>query len=275
MDILDNKYKREGIMATVLFHVVLLLLFLFVGLTHMVPAPEQGVLINFGNSEVGSGNVQPDQSGTPDPVAQQTAPETTPPTPSEPTPTDPVATQDNVETVEVPETKETPSETKPTQDKPVEEEPIKEEPEPEPQISNQLNSALDKFKKSSNQTGGSEGDDQNQTGDKGQENGVKEGGAYSGNMGGGGNGDYNLGNRKALTKPRPSYTCQEEGVIVVEVRVDRNGKTLDAKVTKGTTNYAQCLTSQAIKAAMETKWQSKPDAPYKQIGTITYRFMLN
>ena len=267
----DKKYKREGLAGTVMVHVLILLFFIFTGLTHMVPKPEQGILVNFGNSSVGSGETEPIESGNPNTTTDIEEPvqSTSEPTPPTPTSNEQLATQDNTETIEVPEEDEDKQQQK------EEPQPTQEEPkEPKPEISDPLKNALDKLK-NSGQQGGSEGDDNNATGNKGQEDGDKNGGEYTGNLGGGGDGNYNLGNRKALTKPRPAYTCQEEGTVVIEVRVDRNGKTVDAKVARGTTNYADCLTRQARKAAMDTKWQAKPDAPFTQIGTITYRFILN
>jgi outer membrane biosynthesis protein TonB len=85
-----------------------------------------------------------------------------------------------------------------------------------------------------------------------------------------------LGNRKAISKPAPKYTCNEEGKVVVEVSVDRNGKTISAIAgIKGTTNTAKCLLDQAKLAAMNTKWDASSDAPEKQVGKIVYNFNLN
>lgn len=100
-------------------------------------------------------------------------------------------------------------------------------------------------------------------------------GGGSGSGSGGGIG-YSLGNRKALSKPQPNYTCNEEGKVVVEVTVDQTGKTISAVAgVKGTTNTASCLLSQAKLAAMNTKWQASADAPAKQVGKIIYSFSLN
>ena len=100
-------------------------------------------------------------------------------------------------------------------------------------------------------------------------------GPGSGGGSGGGSG-YSLGNRKALTKPEPKYTCNESGRVVVEVTVDRNGKTINAVPgVKGSTNLAKCLLDQAKLAAMATKWQSSDDAPAVQTGQIIYNFSLN
>lgn len=99
------------------------------------------------------------------------------------------------------------------------------------------------------------------------------GGSGSGNGGGVG---YSLGNRKALAKPQPNYTCNEEGRVVVEVTVDQTGKTISAVAgVKGTTNTASCLLQQAKLAAMNTKWQASADAPERQVGKIIYSFSLN
>ncbi|WP_333600805.1 energy transducer TonB [Flavobacterium sp.] len=99
----------------------------------------------------------------------------------------------------------------------------------------------------------------------------------SGNGGGNGSGSgYSLGNRKALSKPQPDYTCQEQGRVAVQVSVDRNGNTVSVTAgVQGTTNTAKCLLDQARIAAQNTKWQPDSNAPEKQVGKIIYTFSLN
>ncbi|MDR0193588.1 MAG: energy transducer TonB [Myroides sp.] len=111
-------------------------------------------------------------------------------------------------------------------------------------------------------------------------------GPGSGSGSGGGNGDghgtgngsgvgYSLNGRAALVKPVPKYLCNEVGKVVVEVYVDQNGNTIDARPgVKGSTNTASCLLEQAKIAAMQTKWQANSNAPEKQIGQIIYNFNL-
>ncbi|MBC7523171.1 MAG: energy transducer TonB [Flavobacterium sp.] len=107
-------------------------------------------------------------------------------------------------------------------------------------------------------------------------------GAGSGTGSGGGNGNgkgsgsgYSLGNRKALSTPQPAYNCNEEGIVVVQITVDQNGKVVEAKPgARGTTNTAGCLASQAKIAALNTKWESSPDGNEKQVGSITYIFKI-
>lgn len=115
-------------------------------------------------------------------------------------------------------------------------------------------------------------------GGTGNGNGTGSGsGNGSGNGSGIGNGSgFSLGNRKALSKPAPNYTCQEQGKVAVQVSVDRNGNTISATAgVQGTTNTAKCLLDQAKIAAMNTKWQADTNAPEKQVGKIIYSFSLN
>ena len=66
MEYLNDKNKRKGIIVTVVIHVLILLLFIFTGLTIPVPLPEQGIRVNFGTTEEGMGEVQPDEANTSD-----------------------------------------------------------------------------------------------------------------------------------------------------------------------------------------------------------------
>jgi len=100
-------------------------------------------------------------------------------------------------------------------------------------------------------------------------------GTGSGSGKGSGNGNYQLGNRKALNTPRPKYTCNEEGIVVVQISVDKSGIVTNANPgVRGTTNSAKCLLEQAKIAAMNTKWQSDASAAETQVGKIIYNFKL-
>lgn len=87
--------------------------------------------------------------------------------------------------------------------------------------------------------------------------------------------EYSLKGRKAISKTIPKYICNEEGIIVVDVTVDQNGKTISATAgVKGTTNTASCLLEQAKIAALNTKWSADSNAAAKQVGKIIYNFSL-
>ena len=202
-------------------------------------------------------------------------------------------TQENTaETAIIPETQTADKPKKVTEPKPV----VKSEPKPSKSTADALSSMLN---------GSNSGDGNDKTaGNKGKNNGDKNATGYNGGGGSGtgsgggngsgqgigsgsgygsgsgsgsgnGNGNYQLGNRKALNKPKPNYTCNEQGIVAVQISVDQNGTVISANPgIRGTTNAAKCLLEQAKIAAMNTKWQADPAAPSKQVGKIIYSFNL-
>lgn len=65
------KLNSRGLIATIIYHALLLLLLLFAGLTFPDPPPEEeGILVNFGTDEFGLGDFEPmgddQQAGNPD-----------------------------------------------------------------------------------------------------------------------------------------------------------------------------------------------------------------
>jgi periplasmic protein TonB len=80
--------KKSFVITSVIF-VILFLLFFFLGLTYMDPPPENGIAINFGTTDVGQGEVQPDQ-----PVQSAPKPEYAEPQKSV---EEDIATQENTE----------------------------------------------------------------------------------------------------------------------------------------------------------------------------------
>ena len=74
----EKKNKRTGLIGTVLFHVILVVTFLFLGLTYKIPPPpEEGISIDFGFSEQGLEEVQPeDNSLESNPVIEEVIQET-------------------------------------------------------------------------------------------------------------------------------------------------------------------------------------------------------
>jgi len=71
------KLKRRGLIGTIIYHALLLLLLVFAGLTFPDPPPEdEGILVNFGIDETGLGDFEPEgddqQAGEPDlPVMEE------------------------------------------------------------------------------------------------------------------------------------------------------------------------------------------------------------
>ncbi|MDZ7848583.1 MAG: hypothetical protein U5L96_18620 [Owenweeksia sp.] len=115
-DFWKDKDRRRGAIGSIVIHIVLLLIFLFFGLSYMEPKPEDGIVINFGNSETGFGE---QADGAPQPVSSPPKSQNTPEqeqTPTEQTET-PTATQDVVDAPALEEKNEKPEKTKPKEEK--------------------------------------------------------------------------------------------------------------------------------------------------------------
>lgn len=288
--------QKKSIAISILLYATLLLILFFIrfwppaNLTELTGGGGGGgVTVNFGDSDLGSGANYKNEVLN---VKNQAKP-----TPTKTTPDEAILSQENSteENIVIPKKE------KPIKPTPV----LKEEPKPvvvqKPKVSNNTNDALSSIIKGSNK--GGDGDDKTM-GNKGKSNGNLSSNEYYGTGGsgggtGGGNGTgngigtgsgygagsgsgsgnssgYSLGNRKAISKPAPKYTCNEAGKVVVEVSVDRNGKTTNAIAgVKGSTNTAKCLLDQAQIAAMNTRWEASSDAPERQVGKIVYNFNLN
>ncbi|CAM3310267.1 hypothetical protein AEQU2_00685 [Aequorivita lipolytica] len=256
---------------TVIVHVVILILLFYVGMKYMDPPLEQGIAINFGTTETGSGEIQPTekiqsapQKTTSEPVAQPKAEIK-----------EEVVTQDNVDAPVI--KKETPK--KEQTQTPVKEQPKKEVKKPDPKPDKSTTDALSSFlngPKSDGTAKGGEGDDRN-PGDKGSPDGDPNASAYYGTGKGlDGDGNYLLGGRKALNKEKFVQDCNEAGTVVVSIEVDRNGKVINATAgVRGTTNNSRCLLEPAKRAALATKFNADEKAPAKQIGKIIYKFSLS
>lgn len=271
MALLETKHEKKSFTITVVLHVILILLLIIFGLTYLDPPPESGIAINFGTSEVGSGNEQPKE-----PVRTAPKKATAQPVESEPVIEKEVVTQDIEEAPVIEEKKKEPT--------PVKTEPIKKEdpkpvkkpdPKPDKSTSDALSSILNGPEKSGTADGG-EGND-NQAGDKGSPDGDPNASSYYGQGAGlDGDGNYRLGGRKALNKEKFVQDCNESGIVVVRIEVNRNGQVINATPgMKGTTNNAPCLTDPARRAAMATKFNSDENAPARQVGTIIYNFKLS
>ena len=163
--------------------------------------------------------------------------------------------------------------------KEIRKEPLKEvvKKEPlKPKLSKETQDALNSLLggNSPNEKIGGEGDDK-QLKVKGSEKGDINESKYDGYSGIGSDVNYNLSGRKALVIPKEQPDCEEEGVVVVRIQVDKKGNVIYALAgVKGTTNSAPCLLKPAKEAALRTKWNADSKASLKQVGTIIYKFSL-
>jgi TonB family protein len=134
----------------------------------------------------------------------------------------------------------------------------------------------------SGNSGGSEGETGN-PGDQGNPNGDPNAKNHYGEPGpgdkpgDGGNGNlFTLKDRKIMGGlPKPLYSANQQGKVVVEIYVDRTGKVIKANTGyKGTTISTQALLQAALTAAKQAKFNVDPNAPEVQRGLITYVFEL-
>jgi outer membrane biosynthesis protein TonB len=258
----DSKIK--GIVGTILFHGGLLALFIFFGLSTPLPLPgEEGVEVDLGYSDQGMGF---DQQPTPAP-----AEEVMPPPETNEVPEEEVFTQETEEATIIEEPNKEEKKPEPVEipvEKKEEEQP-EEEPEKPPKINPK---ALYKGKSNTSDEGGQEG----QTGDPGDQ-GSPEGDPnvkqYEGQGGKGDGPGFDLGGRGAKSLPSPSYNSNDQGDVVVEIFVDRDGNVVNARAgVKGTTINDTRLWELARDAALRSTFVADPAAPEKQRGTITYKF---
>ena len=270
MKIFETEHKRKSAIITAVILMLLIVGVFNLGMKYLDPPIEYGLAINFGNSEVGSG--EPVEK-----IKSQSAPEK----PQEEVVEEPVkeiqqeAVQEEVLTSET--TKEVPVIEKSKEKKEV----VKETPKkvtpknkPKPKPSKETIDALNSLLNGTSKEGAVKGEgDDKKAGVKGDDKGDPSGTKYYGNSGSGSGGNYNLAGRTALSKPIRKPDCQEEGTVVVSIEVDQNGKVIKAiPGVKGSTNTAACLLKPAKEAALKTKWNAAVNAPSKQRGTIIYKF---
>lgn len=75
--------------------------------------------------------------------------------------------------------------------------------------------------------------------------------------------------------PKPVYSSQSEGIVVVNIKVDQYGKVQSAIAGgKGSTTMDAGLLNAARKAALDARFNTDGNAPVLQEGTITYIFKL-
>ena len=84
---------------------------------------------------------------------------------------------------------------------------------------------------------------------------------------------YNLKDRYARFLPIPVFKCEFGGKVVVEIVVNPRGVVQRASVVKEQSREDDCLWSVAVDAAERSRFNEKPSAPAQQKGFITYNFV--
>lgn len=280
-----NKDDISGLVGTLLFHGVFLLILYFCVLKTEIPEEDGGVLVNFGNVDASTGTFEPKYSGQVLPEETTTPP---PPTP-EPQPEAPkqeLITQNLEESVSLQEEKKKKEEKK--RKKEEEEKKRKEEEEKErirKAEAEKKRLAEERRKKEQSiknkvagafgigsANGNNQGDADSGTGNQGSPFGNSDHGA---NEGVGGMGTFSLGNRYIITGKlaEPSYNEKEEGRIVIDIVVDTKGYVINAAIGRGTTIDDQTMRTKALQAAKRNRFNDISGVN-NQSGTITYIYKL-
>lgn len=281
--------RNKGIIGTSIIHIVLLILLIVVAFTPpKPPETEEGILVNFGTDETGLGMIEP----SPPPVQEEASvpqPKTAPKVQTE----EPLLTQNNEEAPVVkkvdPEAEkrrlekieadrkvkeQLEAERKKKIAEEAERKRIEAEQKRQADIMNKTRDAL-----ASSKNAGTASRSEGVAGGQGNQ-GVPTGSVDSKNRGdGSGLGNqgisYDLQGRRVQSLPTPKYDYQEQGRVVVEVSVDRSGKVIQAiPGYKGSNILDEYFLRVAKEAALKAQFDSKPDAPAVQKGTITYNFIL-
>ncbi|MBA4409259.1 MAG: hypothetical protein Q8S54_14970 [Bacteroidota bacterium] len=297
---------KTGFIGTLVTHGLILILLLYFGIIASPPVPvDEGILVNFGDSETGFGMEEPapgDRQPTLKPVESTSAKQVVQP-PSKkviaPVDDDDVLTQDDEETVVV--------------KTPVKKKDIKKVIDPEKQrldeAERQKQAEIIRQKREQDQLlaqaaaeqrkigeinnraknvfgGGGKGSPDSKSTSQGitygpGNQGTPEGVANAEKYGpGGGTGDsgvsFSLDGRTAQSLPKPEFIGNEDGKVVVMVTVDKSGRVTKADPgVKGSNTANPELLAASKKAALEARFNVDGTAPSFQKGTITYRFVLN
>lgn len=84
---------------------------------------------------------------------------------------------------------------------------------------------------------------------------------------------WTLDGRKAAHLPIPAYRCYGAGEVTVAIAVDQQGNVVNAKVVDASSSEDSCLRNFAIRAARLSKFNRDTHAPVRQAGEIVYSFI--
>lgn len=297
-----TKERTYGIIGSIIFFIVLLLILYFTFLRTEVKAKEEGVLVNFGSVNLAAGTFTPKgeapeaakQEAAPSPPVEKT-PEVLQPKPQahpavqpkpqpkpqvkpQAKPAPPPITQNREQTAAIEAAKQKQKEkaeaeraakaeqTRREQAAKAEQARLAEEQRKRDAINRQVSGSF----ASSNASQSGQGTGQTSSGTQGNPQGTSTP-AQSGGTGH----KFNLDGRtlEGGSLPIPAYLDQEEGSIVVEITVDPRGNVIGVGIGKGTTINSPTLRDSAMKAAQRAKFNSIP-GNNNQSGTITYKYTL-
>lgn len=280
---MQNNNKSEHIIATIgtiLFLILLFLLLWFVYIGVPKEVEEEGVEVAFGEVEDAGGYMPDEEQSMPSPVEESVAP----PVASAPSDND-LMTQEDEEALALRKQRE--KEEKARQQAEAERKRKEKEEQARIEKERKEREAAEAAKrakedaakaKAQNLIGGmfGQGSGAGHTGNSGGEgSGDGKGAGTQGNPighGSSGGNSWSLEGRGIKGKlPQPSNNFNQEGKVIVEIRVNAAGQVVSATVKGGDVSDKQ--TQQlALEAARKAKFT---EGDHDQVGTITYKFKLN
>ena len=277
--------KVTGIIGTAVLHVVVLVLLLLLTLSRPEPQEEGGVPVMFGDTEQSQGESDPYTMTEVDIVSQ---PETAEPQPvqEEVKVEQPLITQADEPSIQVKKEEKKKKEQKKKQQKETTPTPNtetgpakvgKEKTEAEKRAEAERAAAQAAANKIAGAFGkgsqmGSKGTSNTGTGIQGSPTGNSNAGNTTGE---GGYGTFDL-NGRSLGQgglPKPAYTVQDEGRVVVTIVVNPAGQVISTSINKRTNTVNPTLRKAAEEAARKARFNAIPGVN-NQTGTITYYFKL-
>lgn len=239
--------KLRGWIGTILFHsIVLLILFFLFSFKTPLPLPgengvEVGTEVNLGNSDLGLGNFQP------------------------------IELTDNSQATSQSSSSSSDYLSQNTEDNPSLDNTSKNPNNKTDYKTNAINQNA--LYKGTNKNGTNQGV-AGGNGDQGNPDGTVSSDNYKGLPGTGGDISYDLNGRNGKILVKPAYTSDDQGKIIVSIKVDKKGNVIYAKAgAKGTNISSTILRKQCETAALKSSFEAKTDAQIEQSGTITYIFL--
>ncbi len=279
-----TKEQRFGIISSIIFLVTFTGLLLLFGFSAPFPPPEEeGILINFGTNETGSGTIEPRPAEQP--IEQVSNPElVSSPEPVQQTnDAEEIITQDFDKTAFIEEKKKKEELKRKKEEQEIErkrQEEIEKQQKAEKERirkEEQQKAINDRAKNvfgGKNPTGDNTGEGETSgTGNQGKPDGDINSNNRTGGATGGNGISFSLSGRSHRSLPAPPKIHNTEGKVVVEVTVDQNGNVVKARPgVKGSTISDESLWKVAKEAALKATFSVNKNAPALQKGTITYLF---
>ena len=281
MKVFDTPHKKKSAGLTLITAFLLIFLFFFLGLSYYDPPVSYGMEVNFGNSINGSGNIQPlkqvtqkksssivnkpkvERKSESKPPQKKVVPKIIKPVLKDEKSTIPIINKNEVEKESI------------ISNQKKEEELIKNKKPKVTDDTKNLVSNLIKNRKKEDIEKKGEGDDQI-FGDKGKKDGNPYSSSYYNKAGLKGIGKgYGLNGRNLKSNGKVIQECNQEGIVVVRITVNKLGNVINAEPgVKGTTNTHPCLLAPAKKTALMHEWYPDSKAPEQQIGFVVIQFKL-